>query len=343
MRKSFGSSKGQMMVVYAAALAGLLGALALGTDVAVMFVNWQQVRKTADAAAIAGATYLTGLSFPDSAVASSCTGEPDDAQKAACTYAVNNGLTASDLTMSEPTSQTIQVTASETGLPYDFGKVFGLTTYNVGATAVAQGPGNIQTVTIGLFPVGLQCTNPCNLSSLDPGQAVSFGAKFVGGLAPGNWQFLAPDGNGASALGQAIEYGATGSFSVPNPDGSCPTGSSCTITTETGNQGNSNPVKTGLAARLNSCQSISEPCSGSNPTNIPLNDPCLVIVPAVDFTGVNGKKPVTIEGFALIYIDPATTTSTSINGCFVSTVVPNTIASATAPALGGLVADVLIQ
>lgn len=102
-------------------------------------------------------------------------------------------------------------------------------------------------------------------------------------------------------------------------------------------------MKTGLADRLNSCPPISEPCSGSNPTNIPLNDPCLVVVPAVDFHQVNGNKGLNIEGFALIYIDPATTTASNINGCFVSTVVPNTIAGATAPALGGLVADVLIQ
>ncbi len=343
MNRLFGSSKGQMMVIYTGALVALLAALALGTDVAVMFVNWQMVRKTADASAIAGATYLTGLSYPSGAVDPTCTGEPDDAQKAACTYAVKNGLSASNLQMSEPTSQTIQVKAYETGLSYYFAQVVGLSTYSVGATAVAQGPGNIETDTIGLFPVGLQCNEPCNLSDLDPGQPVHFGDKFVDGLDPGNWQFMAPDANGASALGTALQYGASGSFSVPNPDGSCPTGSSCTISTETGNQGNSANVKAGLAARLNACNSISDPCTGSDPTNIPVNDPCLVVVPAVDFAGSSGKKPLTIEGFALIYLDPATTTSTSINGCFVSTVVPNTIASTTAPALGGLVADVLIQ
>jgi hypothetical protein len=341
MRKS--RSKGQIAVVYAAAIAGLCAALALGTDVAVMFVNWQQVRKTADAAAVAGATYLTGLSLPSSAVDSTCTAEKDDAQKAACTYAVKNGLTASQVTMSEPTSTTIQVTASETGLPYDFGQVFGLSTYSVAATAVAQGPGNIGTVTIGLFPVGLQCTQPCNLSDLNPGYPVSFGAKFVNGLAPGNWQFMAPDSQGASELGTALQDGATGSFSVLNPDGTCPSGSSCTISTETGNQSNSVNVKDGLAARLNSCPPISEPCSGSNPTNIPLNDPCLVVVPAVDFHHVNGNKTLNIEGFALIYIDPTTTTTNNINGCFVSTVTSGTIASATAPGLGGLVPDTLIQ
>jgi hypothetical protein len=51
----------------------------------------------------------------------------------------------------------------------------------------------------------------------------------------------------------------------------------------------------------------------------------------------------TIEGFAEIYLEPATTTGTNINGCFVQAVVPNTIASSSAPALGALQVPVLIQ
>ncbi len=338
MRKLFGNSKGQMLVIYTGALVALLAALALGTDVAVMFVNWQQVRKTADASAIAGATYLTGLSYPSSAVDPTCTSEPDDAQKAACTYAVKNGLTASDLQMSEPTSQTIKVTANETGLSYYFAQVVGLSTYNVGATAVAQGPGNIQTDTLGMFPVGFQCNSPCNLSEI-PGQPIKFGLKFVNGLANGNWQWLALGGNGSSVLGTNVDDGATGSYTIGQIINSAP-----------GNKGNSNPVNTGLADRFARCAAIeaqanfSEPCTtaAENPTDIPLGDPCLVVMPAVDFNGCGGNCSLAIEGFALVYLDQ-TSSSTQINGCFVSSVVPNTIAGATAPALGGLVADVLTQ
>ncbi|MFZ2060511.1 MAG: hypothetical protein WAU82_05835 [Candidatus Binatus sp.] len=41
-----------------------------------MYANWEQVRKTADAAAIAGANYLAGYAFEGTPV-SGCTREPD--------------------------------------------------------------------------------------------------------------------------------------------------------------------------------------------------------------------------------------------------------------------------
>jgi putative Flp pilus-assembly TadE/G-like protein len=328
MKNSFGSSRGQVAVLYAGIIAVLIGAIALGADVAVMYANWEQMQKTADAAAIAGANYLAGYTFTGTP-ASGCGGEPDAATTAACTYAVDNGLAVSNLTLTEPTSSTIQVVAQESALPYYFGKVIGLSTYSVSASAAAAAGGNIGTVTQGLFPVGLQCTAPCSLSSLDPGQSVSFGSKFVGGLAPGNWQWLNPtggSGGGDSELSSAIESGASASFSVGGA-----------IQSEPGNKGNSGPVKSALAARLDSCESISDPCTsgGGNPTDIPPGDPCLVVVPAVDYHGCTGDCSLTIEGFALIYLEPATTTSTNINGCFVQAIAANTIASSTAPALGG--------
>ncbi len=325
--------RGQIAALYAVILVTLVGAIALGTDVAAMYVNWQHMQKVADAAALAGANYLAGYTFSGTA-ASGCGSESDAAKTAACTYASNNGLAAAGLTINEPTATTIRVVAQETGLPYYFGKVLGLNTYTVSAGATATAGGPIGTVTQGLFPVGLQCTAPCSLSSLDPGQSVSFGSKFVGGLAPGNWQWLGLGGEGASTLGSNIEYGATSSYTIGQ-----------TINSSPGNKGNSGPVKSGLAARLSSCESISDPCTsgGGNSNNIPPGDPCLVVVPAVDYSGCTGNCTLTIEGFAEIYLEPATTTSTNINGCFVSAVVPNTIASSSAPALGALQVPVLIQ
>lgn len=78
--------------------------------------------------------------------------------------------------ITEPNASTIQVVAQKTGLPYYFGKVVGLTTYSVSATANAGAGGPVGTVSQGLFPVGLQCTAPCNLSNLDPGQSVFLGS-----------------------------------------------------------------------------------------------------------------------------------------------------------------------
>ncbi len=106
------------------------GAVALGADVAVMYVKWQQAQKVADAAALAGANYLAGgITYADSTTgtayptASGCNGESSGttsaeiATQVACTYAVNNGLPASTVTISEPASE-IKVVATETGLPY---------------------------------------------------------------------------------------------------------------------------------------------------------------------------------------------------------------------------------
>jgi hypothetical protein len=340
MKRIFDKSRGQLAVLYAGAFVVLLGAVALGTDVATMYLDWQHAQKTADAAAIAGANYLTGVTLGSNfTVDPTCTGQPDAASQAACTYIAKNGLPGDSptFTITEPTTTSIKVVTNGAA-PYLFGKALGLGNYNISASATAQGPGNIGTVTIGMFPVGLQCTNPCTLSSLDPGQSVSFGSKFVDGLAPGNWQWLSLGGTGSSTLGANVNNGATASYTIGQ-----------TINSSPGNKGNSSPVSDGLTARFAKCSAqegqvsgFTEPCTGAvkNPTDIPANDPCLAIVPAVDYHGCTGNCTMTIEGFALIYLDK-TSSPTNIDGCFVSTVASGTIASSSAPGLGGLVVDAL--
>ena len=58
---------------------------------------------------------------------------------------------------------------------------------------------------------------------------------------------------------------------------------------------------------------------------------------------MNGSKNRPIEAFAQIYIEPATSDSNTINGCFVQQVVPSTSGSASAPNLGSLAPPVLIN
>jgi len=340
MKRFFLFPKGQVIVMYAGLVAALLGATALGTDVAVMYVNSIQLQKAVDSAAIAGATYLSGIAFSGTP-ASGCTtanGYADDAEKAACTYAYNNGIdpsiTGITLSVTEPTSSTVKVSAQHSGLPYYFGRVVGRSSYTVSVTSTGQASQAVGTVKYGMFPVGLQCTDPCTLSNMDPGQAVNFGKKFVGGLAPGNWQFLAINGTGDSVLGTNIDNGATGSYTIGSA-----------LQSEPGNKGNSSNVRAGLADRLSRCHSIADPCSanGGNPSNIPAGDACLVVVPAVDYHGCTGSCSMTIEGFALIYLEPATTTGTSINGCFVKAVAADTITASGAPQLGAEMPPVLIN
>src|SRR5260370_33129989 len=80
------------------AIATLLGAMALGTDVAVMYFNWMQLQKGADAAALAGAGWLVASDVPSGStpgpVAAGGASEPDVASQPACTYAYNNKMAA---------------------------------------------------------------------------------------------------------------------------------------------------------------------------------------------------------------------------------------------------------
>ena len=342
MNKLKGKSRGQIAILYAGILVVLTGAIALGADVAVMYYNWQQAQKTADAAALAGANYLSGgITYADPTTGtpyttiSGCNGETSGttaaavATQVACTYAVKNGFTdPSTVTISEPTANTIQVTETQTALPYFFAKVLGMNNYAVTGTAGSSAPGPVETVlgtstpggSQGLFPVGLQCDAPCtSSSSFVAGEHLTFGTKFISATvnAPGNWDWLGPDGGGASQVGNDVANGASGTYSIGD-----------TINTAPGNKGNSGPIKKAFDARMKSCPSLaSDPCSnGGNPSDIPAGDPCLVIMPAVDFTSVTGKKPVAIEQFAEVYLEPDST-SKNIDGCFISTVTPGTLST----------------
>ncbi|MDB5108029.1 MAG: protein of unknown function rane [Candidatus Binatus sp.] len=328
----FRSSRGQIAVLYAGVAVALLGAVALGTDVCLMYHNWAKAQKAVDAAAVAGANYLSGLSFTNT-IATGCTTQPDNARKVACTYATKNGLAVGNLTFTEPDISTIRIAYSKSDIPYNFGRVIGMGNYTISVTAVAKASLAIGQVNRGLFPVGLQCDTPCNVASLNPGQGVVFGKKFVGGLAPGNWQFLATDGTGNSVLGNAIQNGASGTWKVGD-----------LISSEPGNSGGSSNVANGMQARLGTCPVIADPCSagGGNPSNIPAGDPCLVVVPAVDYHGCTGSCDVTVSGFAEVYLE-TDSTGRAIDGCFVSAVAADTIASSTAPQLGAVVPPGLIQ
>ena len=311
--------KGQMIVLMTFAILALLGVIALCANVGVMYFNHMQLQKGVDAAALAGATYQQPNAGSPINVNSDCTSEPDNAQKAACTYAVDNGLAISSgaLSMTEnvaswPTPN-IQVTATRSNLPYIFGSIIGLTTYKVAALATAADPPVTQ-VGPGLFPMGMECPSPCTQSDLIPGQSVPFDVKFTptyetGVPARGNWQWL-DAGTGSSGLGTAITGGMTGNYSVGG-----------SITSEPGNKGNAGPVKSAFAARFTTANcGTYDPCTnGGNITDLPggINNQCMTTVPEVDYAaGCNGSCSLTIEGFGEVYIEPGST-STNITACYI--------------------------
>jgi Putative Tad-like Flp pilus-assembly len=348
-----------MLVLLTLILPVLLGAMALGADFSIIYFNWALVQKAADAAALAGASQLTGQNGSASAVKPAAVNYVNG-------YACLNGITDSGnsyatLCPSPATKspgwvdQVVFTNVTDTqvsvgihrSLPYFFGKMIGLQEASVAAKATAAiKPTGI--VPSGTFPVGLQCTPPCDVTKLFNGQnVVKFGSKFVlndnnnnmqqTSGAPGNWDWVdVGQGQGASALGDVLQSGATGSLSLNQSINTAPGVS----------KSNAQPAQKGLAARLAACASVTsstDPCqNGGNTSTLNCKDPCLITVPAVDFNNCNGNCSMKIEGFAQMYLEQGSTTS-AINACYVATNNCTTVGGSGAPNLGSIGQPVLIN
>jgi hypothetical protein len=361
--------KGQMAVVMTFAIATLLGAMALGTDVAVMYFNWVQLQKGADAAALAGAFYLlpaNSTNYPlgtaTRPIAAGCDKEPDAATTAACTYASNNNMAtdAKDLKVNEPgvglpakaPTPNIQVWVNRSNLPYLFGKVIGLNTYNVSAIATATNEPGGNCSNCNLFPILYECKKdangkcmPCNaLTGQCPGMSDQFGAQLTFGYkfssvsgtgSSGNWSWLdVGQGKGGSQLQTAISGGDVGSSNLSVSSGS-------TITTDPGvDTGN---VSKGWTARMdahNTATGNADPnavCKNASSPSILPNDPLLVTIPVADISGCSGRCTVPILGFAEFYMTGLTKTkgpNWQLTGCIVNEPTPNLGGDPNAPGLG---------
>jgi hypothetical protein len=255
MRRCKRYKRGQIFVVMTLVMATLLGAMALCTDVGVLYFNWMQLQKGADAAALAGA----GQYGPQTPPAPTCqwSAGSSAAQNAACDYALSNGIKKSEIqsinapaqnlpaSSHVPTGgQTVQVLVKRTNIPIYFGKVLGLSNPSANAVATAVGPTPIQTLTRGLWPVGIQFP-----ASLTYGTSMTLSEQ-SGTVAPGNWGWLdfpqcspvgsnppaSYNGGGVPNLVQNITYGSTCAYSVGG-----------TVNPETGAKGNSTNTATAIS------------------------------------------------------------------------------------------------
>ncbi len=358
MKPRSGYMRGQMAVVMTFAIATLLGAMALGTDVAVMYFNWVQLQKAADAAALAGANYLASTNkFDPTQVAGGCGTYNDDPKKAACTYAVNNGMNVSEITVNEPgqnlppsaPTPNIQVALSRTNLPYFFGRVIGLNTYSVAAIATAQSDGPVGTVYRGLFPAGITCTP--NASGKCPGvpDSLAFGQKFTFG--PGNWAWLNLDGTtlrNQISVGSDLSLSITSVLTKPGVDaGQVRQGFSARLTDY--NNFMANPANSACTS-----YSYSTVCSTTSPVTPCVGDPLAVVVPTVSYTGGAGSQTIAIDGFAMLYLNPTQTCldgspkppcngNAGLDASFVQMTAPYSVSGAGAPNLGATSQPILIQ
>jgi Flp pilus assembly protein TadG len=272
--------RGQFILIFALAIVALVGAMALTTDVAVIYFKYTSLQTATDLSALAGAAYL-----------------PSQATKASQTaqsFALSNGIAASEITgiTVAPGGANIRVSTTRQ-VPAFFAKVLGKGSFTVTATAVAA-PVPVSTNVWGTLPVGLD-----SRTTYVSGQAITLhqGQKLYG---PGNWGGLALGGTGASVYQSNLTDGYNGALNVGD-----------SIPTEPG--ATTGPTRKGIDDRI--AAGLAFDPSGTA-ANHGLNDPRAVTVPLVDWAGAAGRSDVNVVGFCEIWLDGVT--GTDIKSTFIA-------------------------
>lgn len=322
-RKLRAHSRGQIAVIFTLASVTLIGAMALGTDIALLYFNWMRLQKAADAAALAGANYLP----TDTA----------DAISQAEAFVRTNGIQAGEYDTPTLSNSDTEITVSlHRTVPYYFARVLGLNSGQVSVVATAQAPYSPTTIGSGtstsstgsgggsggggssgtpvtpaicgdstgqfdVLPIAVSDTTSAvyvNGGTYTLNRTGGSGGNGPWVDAPGNWGMVSLCGNSNSGatLRSTIADGFYGPISVGQ-----------TLSTITGVK--VGPVDQGFADRIGA--------SPDNPDTFSPTDPRAVIIPTVSgFSTCSGTCTVTVTGFLAFYIDSYS--SGAITGHFVT-------------------------
>lgn len=319
-------SRAQFIVLFTLALPVLVAVIGFGADFAILYLNWANLQKAADSAALAGAEYLITNPPPPTPppTAASCpaytAGDTVSGPKSvSCTYSVLNGAKEPEWSANVGTdgsgNPTLQVILDRPDVPTYFLRLVGVDSLG----AKAQATASIQYANCAeVFPIALDCSgSPCNQSNLN----IKFDVKFVDGLASGNWDWAnVGQGTGAQELASAIAAGQTSQYCIGD-----------TISTSPGHKQSSGVVNNGLQDLLKTCKaynntSVYDPCGtgpndgasaiGNGTDQIPSTDPCIITIPTMNYNGCTGACTGSVNGLVSIYLEQDSTAS-NINGCFV--------------------------
>lgn len=307
MNKRTRKSRGQIAIVFAVALPVLLGAVALCTDVGVFYLNWEYMQKAADAAVLAGAN--RGLPY-----------DPALAIQTANQYAELNGVKADEIVYTKTGEDNMSLSMKITReVPYYFGKVLGLKQgpVTVAATAGLKSAGGA----CGFLPIGIPCNSTSAVASAADCPGASYTTYENGGSqmtlkpapagpssmqGPGNWEPLALGGSGASTFETNIASGYSGAPIAPGT----------AVNTETGQV--VGPTFHGFQQRMaNAGQSSYQPVP-SEDSQLDAASPQAVLVPLVNYSGVNGNSSVEIVGFQEMWITGVNGSNASISGYLIN-------------------------
>lgn len=282
---------GNVTLLVALMMVVLCGFGAVVLDVGSLFVQKQNLQAGADAGALAGADELLAGASP----AANAAYQICSANDTAGTYSV-----AADVA-----SESVTVTANQP-VPLWFAKIWGDTQTTVHATAKAQ----LGTLTsaVGIVPIAVV------------NQTFVYGQEYTlsdgaGNGQQGNYGFLDLSGNGANGVETDIENGYTFALHVGEQ-----------VPTKPGVM--SGPVSTAIDYRMN--EAADNP-NWNNFSTVTSDSPRILYLPVVDTLDVNGKKDVTILGFAAFFLDGLSGNggNQEILGRFLQIVRPGQIGSGT--------------
>lgn len=179
-RRNRHDDRGVSILIIAVSMVFVLGMAGLGIDLASLYVGRSQAQRAADAAALAGAQALASdpscVNGGSGSLSSACMAVAKQAAEAVGNQNLIAGVGPSiqdpDITfpstsVNDPQVQVIagRNTAHGNPMPTFFVKIFGITTANVSAKAVAEAYSSNGTGA----PVGARCVKPWLIPNCDPG------------------------------------------------------------------------------------------------------------------------------------------------------------------------------
>lgn len=347
-RRLFSDQRGNVAVLAALLMVGLLGCAALVTDFGMFVLARQRLINAVDAAALAGAARLApgeggsaaaAAGFPSpgpvylaaavpgfslrpraqlaAAAAVPGGGEEEAAISTAEEYALKNGADPAGLNVyisTEPSGAKVVHVSAEKRVDFLLARLLGYSHGKVQASASAAVAGI--TACRGIAPL------------LVPKQDFQFGARYTlkygDPVYPGNFGALALGGRGANVYRHNLIYGYGGKVSVGD-----------LVMTEPGNM--SGPTQ-GIDERLARCR------RNCTVDNFEPGCPKILIIPVYIPDGsLHGRDEVKVAGFAAFLVDRADSERDEIHGYFISTTVPGGEADLTQPPGYGLYAVKLLE
>ena len=296
--------RGQVLIMFALAAGVLFGFAAMAVDVGLILHQRRQLQNTADAAALAGA-----IELPDN---------PGTAYDKAREWALNNGVDTAagdqlDITV-DPSDNSVTVRV-EREQGFMFGRVLGLVTTNVPATATARVGSPLSLA--GILPFGV-LESAINYNGNPTTIKYDSNNPTTGNFGP-----LRVDGSGSAVLEESIKYGTQNGVCAESQ----PACQDPTLDTQTGNT--ISAIRNGIEYRLTNtstgCDSFSEVLfSDGNGANR-INGSCnpfvgasnslrLVLVPVID-SFPNGAHPVTLKYFTALFLNDMQNNKCKGNAC----------------------------